>query len=224
MKIICRETRLWDEAETAGYTIDGVYNAVEAGVSDVRNAAELPAQFDIDLYPLPEEDLTPWAGTGGWAATSDVMKVCFDTRAQRYSVGEMYERIRSTASHEATHIASIHNAAPYDESLITALIYEGIATSFQQNPQHTAGVQMPFGRYYDMTDGTLRGALEEILALPPGIDQGEYLYKHPDGRKWIVYKTGTWVVDRLVRCGWTYEELIATKPERVLEAFRSLPR
>jgi hypothetical protein len=39
----------------------------------------------------------------------------------------------------------------------------------------------------------------EVLALPANAPRDVWLFRHPDGRRWIGYRVGTYLVDRAMR-------------------------
>ena len=58
-------------------------------------------------------------------------------------------------------------------------------------------VPKPLWGLYDKK--VIKDWVEEIRALPDGIVNDEYLYLHSDGRKWIGYKVGTYIVDEAMK-------------------------
>ena len=58
-----------------------------------------------------------------------------------------------------------------------------------------AGPPTPWGAYPD----DVGSWVAEILALPANAPSREWMYRHPDGRRWIGYKVGTYLVDRAIR-------------------------
>lgn len=47
------------------------------------------------------------------------------------------------------------------------------------------------------------------------------MFRHPDGRRWIAYKVGTYLVDRAVRAsGKTPAELVVTSTRELVELAR----
>jgi uncharacterized protein YjaZ len=72
------------------------------------------------------------------------------------------------------------------------IVSEGLATVFERD--YASGDPL-WGRYED--DRTMRQWLSELLAQGDSINE-DYLFDHPDGRRWIAYKTGAWVVDRVL--------------------------
>lgn len=66
---------------------------------------------------------------------------------------------------------------------------EGLATAFERD---FAGTSPPWGSY----GADASSWVEELLTLPLDPDTSAWMVRHPDGRRWIGYKAGTFLADR----------------------------
>ena len=56
------------------------------------------------------------------------------------------------------------------------------------------------------------------MALPITADYAEWMFRHPDGRRWIGYRAGTYIADRAMKATeLSAAELAITPTARVLE-------
>lgn len=77
-----------------------------------------------------------------------------------------------------------------------------------------AGVHPPWGNYPADADQWV----EQLRALPDTVERKPWLFGHPDGRRWIAHKAGTYLVDRAVRAsGKSPSELVTRPTEEILE-------
>lgn len=109
-------------------------------------------------------------------------------------------RLRKVLFHELHHIArgwTREGGAPVT-SIMDAVIAEGMATVFAR--EH-AGDVAPWGE----APAAVAEWARELDALPASAlgAYGQWMFQHPDGRRWIGYRTGTWLVDEANRrsCG-----------------------
>ena len=86
--------------------------------------------------------------------------------------------LRPTLFHELHHMAR----GPLGlDSLIDFVITEGLATAFERD---FAGAAYPWSEYPD--DASDWAA--ELLALPSSARREDWMFRHPDGRRWIGYR------------------------------------
>jgi hypothetical protein len=85
-----------------------------------------------------------------------------------------------------------------------------MATAFERDLART---RPPWGAYPD----DVAGWLGELLALPPGAPRRPWMFRHPDGRRWIGFKVGTYLVDRAARAsGRTPATMVGLSTDEVL--------
>jgi len=77
----------------------------------------------------------------------------------------------------------------WHKDFLDSCIMEGLATVFERD---YAKVDPLWGRY---DPAETADWLTEIQAADNALDFYEYMFKHPDGRRWIGYKVGCYIVD-----------------------------
>ena len=119
-----------------------------------------------------------------------------------------HAQLRATLFHEFYHLVRETKFTPV--SLADHAINEGLATAFERD---FGGAPTPWGAYSsDVADWT-----KEFLALPMDAPRRQWMSRHPDGRRWIGFKVGTYLADRAVRAsGRSLAELALVPTERIL--------
>lgn len=96
-------------------------------------------------------------------------------------------------------------------SLMDEVISEGMAAAFERD---YAGARYPISDYPD----GVAAWVTELMALAPSTDQEQWLFRHPDGRRWIGFRAGTYLVDRAMNAsGLSSADLVAATTAEVLE-------
>ena len=137
--------------------------------------------------------IIPEYGTGARTHDSEFIEIWFD-KSVPHGVDKTLESLRQTVFHEGNHAAR-WNSIDKDYRLIESSIFEGLATVFER--EH-AGYQPLYGKYE--VDTTMQNWFAEIEAAKDDWSQRDRLFfDNPDGRRWIGYKTGTWLIDKVVQ-------------------------
>lgn len=158
---------------------------------------KLPEVVDIKFTDNGASEDT---GVGGFAVSGNqinlaTLKNFRDHAAQR-------KNLRATVLHESFHI---QQGFTFDKSPFTALdsaVYEGCAVVFERKYADNAA---KYADYSQNTNEELGRWLDEIRNV--GAEYFEdtdtwhrWAFYHPDyNQKWIIYKVGTWLVDRLIK-------------------------
>lgn len=106
--------------------------------------------------------------------------------------------------HEAHHAVRLQRfPSIYAADWYEASVMEGLATAFQRaNSDYVA----PWGQY---PQDQIEQWAQELFAQPMDDRYQEWKFQHADGRRWIAYRVGTWVVDRAVhRSGRSAADLV----------------
>ena len=93
------------------------------------------------------------------------------------------------------------------------VVSEGMATAFERD---FAGASPPWGDYPD----DISTWVDELIALPMSAfgSYAKWMFKHPDGRRWIGYRAGTYIVDQaMAASGLSSAELVLTGTAEVLQ-------
>lgn len=112
-------------------------------------------------------------------------------------------QLRATLFHELYHM--VRESAVTSRSLRDLAIDEGLATVFERD--YGAGAA-PWGDY----PPDVAQWATEFLALPQDADRQQWMIAHADGRRWIGYKVGTYLVERAMRVSGRPVTALATLP------------
>lgn len=90
------------------------------------------------------------------------------------------------------------------------VVTEGLATAFERDFGHA---DPPWGEAGpEMMEWT-----HELLLQPATASQDDWMSRHPDGRRWIGMRAGTFIVDRAMRAyGRSAESLVSASTDEVL--------
>jgi uncharacterized protein YjaZ len=130
-------------------------------------------------------------GGSGWTLNSEFIRLTFDPG---FKVGKnaVLKNTYSTVLHEMNHAAR-YNKNIWHKSAIDMCIIEGLATVFERD--HTDS--KPLWGEYDSK--VIEDWVKEVSGLKDGMLSEEYRFKHKDGRKWIGYKVGSYIIDEAVK-------------------------
>lgn len=180
-----------------------------AGAATLEARKHLPALApQITLQVRSGKDVIP--ELGATAAASPPAFVRWTVDAERpegvVKIAESY--LRQALFHEFHHL--VRGTAEY--GLIDNVITEGMATAFERD---FAGASVPWGEYPD----DVSTWVDELLKLPPDAKRSDWIAQHPDGRRWIGMKAGTYLVDRAMKkLNRTSAELVAMPTADILAA------
>lgn len=184
----------------------------EPAVDEVRGL--LP-----DLYPAIRIEVTagttviPETGELGGAISRQIVRWIVDPGRPGGPTEVARSHLRSTLFHELHHTVRGHVFANTESSrrVIDLSISEGMASVFERDA--AGDLDVPWAQYPDDADSWVR----ELLALPGGTDPRPWLFEHPDGRRWIGYRSGAYLVDRAIAAtGLDAADLVHTPAAEIL--------
>jgi len=186
---------------------DTIENIADATIPEVRRfLPTLPADLILKVYP--GKDVIPETGEGGSIASPN--KVFWIVSPQRPEgiVAIAKRELRGTLFHELHHL--VRSQTPDSLTLMDRVVGEGLATLFERD---AAGMPAPWGQYPpDVVDW-----VKELLALPGDASWKQWMSRHPDGRRWIGYKAGTYIAEQASRAsGQSAAELANVPTDEVL--------
>lgn len=150
-------------------------------------------------------DLIPETKDSGRTVNSEFITLAFNPNTDK-----PLEHVRGTVFHEMNHAAR-YNKGIWHNNFLDTCILEGLATVFARE---YAEYDALWGKYAD----EVADWLKELRAQGDSVDFGQYMYAHPDGRRWIGYKVGTYIVDEAIKkSGKTVIELTQTECANILE-------
>ena len=215
MRIITPDSKYWAVAEERGLSRDAVRRAVRAGANKALGLLPDVSEY-LTIMVSPDEagNTIAETGDGGITFTEEYISLVFDYNVP-YGVQSMLSHLRGTTGHEIVHAASYFNVEGFRPAPLQAVVYEGLATVFEKT--HYSDTP-PWSMYTD--DSTMMRWFEEIAALPTDSKNYDYLFNHPDGRQWIIYKTGTWMIEKLLDTGVDFDTLLRMPHNDVIQLYR----
>jgi len=183
-----------------------------AAESEIRSLLpQLPTR--ILLTVLTGTGVIPETGEVGAAVAPGYVRWTVDPSRPGGVITIARSRLRPTLFHELHHLARgwvIYGGEPR-ASFMDGVVSEGLATAFERD---AASTQPLWGKY----PKDVRTWVNELLALPLASSYEHWMFKHPDGRRWIGYRSGAYIADKAMKAsGLTASELARTSTAKILE-------
>ena len=161
----------------------------EAAIPEIRQL--LPAlPRNLVLKVFPGTDVIPETGETGSIASTDRVFWVVDPHRVEGVIAVAQRELRGTLFHELHHLVRTQTEHP--TTLRQRMVAEGLATVFERD---AAGMSPPWGTYPD----NVREWVEELLSPSTAYTTAEWMYRHPDGRRWVGMRAGTYVADQATR-------------------------
>ena len=192
-----------------GDAFAAITETASEAVSEIRR--HLPTLAD-DLYLIVNQtgSVIPETGDGGFTVGPQCIRWDVDPTHGVASVARAH--LRHTLFHECHHAVRLQRR-PADAELsdwVAVAVFEGLASVFEA---WAAGFEAPW-RGYDPS--VIAGWANELLAQPIGDDWRHWKFQHPDGRKLIAYKVGSWLADKAINgSGRSAADLVWASPDEV---------
>lgn len=186
---------------------DTIEDIADAAIPEVRKfLAALPNDLTLKVYP--GKDVIPETGEGGSIASPNkVFWIVSPARAEGI-VAIAKRELRGTLFHELHHL--VRAQTPNSLTLMDRVVGEGLATVFERD---AAGMPAPWGEY----PPNVVDWVKELRALPDDAPWKQWMSRHPDGRRWIGFKAGTYIADQASRAsGKTAAQLVNVPTADVL--------
>lgn len=216
MKVISLDSGQWDEAEKNGFSQVEVEDVVRAAFSKASSLLPtLSKHLNIVIRPN-RDDCIKETGDNGYAYDSELVIIEFSPTLP-YGKEDLIQNVENTVLHECNHAARynwLYSQGIFEPSIIDAGIHEGLATVFAG--EYANGIS-PWGKYED--DQTMLRWLEELRQADTNGDSWkDWAFDREDGRKWVGYKTGTWIVEKAIqKSGKSVIDLTSILSKDVLE-------
>ncbi len=162
----------------------------------------------IEMTVRPGSDVIAETGETASVTPPDGLVLTIDPTRPGGVVAVANTWLRATLLHEFHHL--VRHASSSPQSIVDHAIFEGMAAAFERD---VAGDDPPWGRY----PPDVERWSAELLQLPADASTKVWLYDHPDGRRWIGIKVGTFWVDRArAKSGKSAAELVSTPVAEIL--------
>ena len=213
--IACRDSTTGIRTEFVGsYAFSATERRTIARVAGLaaRDARQhLPALApQLTLQVQSGKDVIPELGATAVAGLSNWVRWTVDPDRPEGVVKIAESHLRGALFHEFHHL--VRGSTITTTTLMDHVVTEGMASAFERD---FAGVSYPWADYPD----DVSKWVDELLLLPPTAKRSEWFSRHPDGRRWIGYKAGTYLVDvAMKRLSRSSAELVATPTDDILAA------
>ncbi len=167
-----------------------IQEVADAAAEEVRRL--LPAlPRGLVLRAYAGADVIPETGETGSAIPPATVTWVVDPGRAGGVAQTVAKQLRATLFHEFHHLVR-YRTVPRGRTLMDDVVSEGMATAFERD---FAGAAPPWGAYPAEVDGWV----EELRALAPDVARAPWMVRHPDGRRWVGLRAGTYLVDRAAR-------------------------
>jgi hypothetical protein len=186
----------------------------EATAIEVRRILPaLPRKLEITVRP--GTDVIPEIGaTASAMPPADVVWTVDPARGSVVQIARTH--LRATLFHEFHHL--VRSAGGNPRSVVEQAVLEGMASAFERD---FAGADYPWEHY---PKDEVEGWAQELLALPSDSPVRDWMFRHPDGRRWIGYKVGTYWVDRAkAKSGRSSADLVSEPTTQILGLAEASP-
>ena len=162
-----------------------IEDVAERTVPEVRRLLpDLPSKIVVEVRTSTA--VIPETGENATTRQPNVVAWQVDASWKESVAAIAHTQLRSTLFHELSHL--VRGATIDDTRLKDDVIREGLGTAFERD---FGGASPPWGQY--PPDVSLWA--HEVLSLPDNAPAAMWLYRHPDGRRWIGMRVGTYLVD-----------------------------
>jgi hypothetical protein len=183
-----------------------IQHVADAAFRDVRSQLEgLPPR--LTLIIRWGKDVIPETGESGTAGFPG--NVAWTIDPDRDVAETIRKQLRPTLFHELHHLARASRMQT--RTLLDRVVTEGLATAFERD---FGKVDPPWGQ---APPGDPMIWTREVLSQPETADVHAWVIRHPDGRRWIGMRVGTFLADRATRAsGRSSAALVFTSTADVL--------
>lgn len=174
----------------------------------------------LQVY-FADENVIPETGVGGFAYSRRIVTLSIDPDFKDKE--KQAADIRPTIFHEVFHQYQGFTGEDEYRNAIDSAVYEGMATVFEREYE---GTHQPYGDYSEYTTDELTERLRMLRELGAEYTTDEAVWRkwafYNDDLKerWILYRTGTWIIDEVIRkTGRDVLDLKDLRPAEVLALF-----
>lgn len=206
------------DTDVVFYIVDGyrfswadrraIQRIADATAIEVRQLLPaLPAR--LILRVRTGKKATPETGASGESNSPDVVYWTVDP-GHEGGVGPIVKTyLRQTLFHEFHHLVR-GSTAGGETTFFERAITEGLATAFGRD---FASGTVPWGAY----PKDVATWVAEIRDWQSDASQEEWLSRHPDRRRWLTYRVGTYLVDRAMKAsGRSSADLVSVSTDEIL--------
>jgi len=167
---------------------------------------------DLVLAVKTSQRVIPETGEVGHSISPGRVQWSADPSRPGGIAGLAERELRFTLFHELHHQARrwVMRGGPLRISFMEGPVCEGLATAFERD---AGGRRPPWAQY----PPDVEAWVHELLALPRKASYDEWMFLHPDGRRWIGYRAGTHIADRAIKAsGLSAAQLVNVPTSEIL--------
>lgn len=143
----------------------------------------------VNFFIHPREwGLIPETQDLGVMQNSEFIVMAFNPVVSEEVSQKILSNVRPTVFHEVNHATRFNLEYFYDDLLGSAVL-EGLGTTFERD---YAGSDPLYGKY----PAEVEDWLQDLIKHNTSKRWNDYKFKHPDGRRWIIYKVGVYIIDQ----------------------------
>jgi Predicted Zn-dependent protease (DUF2268) len=168
---------------------------------------------DLVLAVAPSRRAIPPTGELGAAVSPGRIRWRADPGRPGGIAGVAERELRFTLFHELHHQARgwVMRGGPRRTTFMDGPVCEGLASAFERD---AAGRRAPWAEY----PPDVEAWVHELMALPRTARYAKWMFRHPDGRRWIGYRAGTHIADRAIKAsGLSAAQLVNVTTAEILK-------
>jgi uncharacterized protein YjaZ len=188
-----------------GYTFSqeeqrAIRTIAESAARDARLLLpDLP--LDLTIRVNPGRKVIDEIGSSSDHSTPNIVHWTVDPSRPGGATGVAREHLRATLFFHFHRLVRLKYQR--DITLMDIVISFGMASAFERD---AGGKSYPWGEY----PADVATWLKELAAQPADADTNHWMSRHPDGRRWIGMRAGTYAVDQAMRAsGKSAAELVS---------------
>jgi uncharacterized protein YjaZ len=145
----------------------------------------------ITVYIIDANKVIAETGESGSVSQPDRVNWVLDRTRPEGGLAIIRAHMRCTLLHELHHL--VRDAKIPRTTLMDEVVAEGLATAFERDACKRV---LPWGAYEPKE---ARRWVFELKAAPSDAPRADWLYAHPDGRRWVGLRAGTYLVDEATK-------------------------
>jgi predicted Zn-dependent protease DUF2268 len=193
---------------------------VTAAYVDARSVLlEIPADLTFIVQPHRYMANTDESAEFGSTPNDHLVMLLFDSGLPIPEV-ELLRNIRRRVFHELVFIVRYNRSLWSATDFLDDCLLEGLATAFVRDH---ANAGAPIWGQYEREE--VKSLLEEVktAATHNSFRKFDYMRRHPDGRRWIGIKVGTYLVDEAMKASGSPVEQLILMPMSNVRRLAGLP-
>jgi hypothetical protein len=183
-------------------------------VADVRPLLPaLPRELTVRIQSADADQTIADTGETVTGSQPDTVIWLVDTRRPTGAMAVARAQLRAAVFHELHHL--VRDAVIERSSMLDRAVTEGLATAFERD---YADVSPAWGWY----PAEAAAWVDELRHLPSTAPRSDWMSQHPDGRRWIAPRAGTYLADRAQRASHkSSAELVTAPTDEILALARA---